>query len=64
MAAAARQLSSIEFTPVVDAPEISPRPVLELVPERPDGRRKGLVCRWRFDPAERRLVAIWEQRSL
>ena len=61
-AAAARQLSPIEFAPVVGAVEISPRPALELVPESP--RPKGLVCRWRFDPAERRLVAHWEQRSL
>jgi hypothetical protein len=64
MAAAVRQLSPIKLALVVGAPEISPRPALELVPESPDGCRKGLVCQWRFDPAERRLVAIWEQRSL
>jgi hypothetical protein len=64
MAAAARQLSPIELAPVIGALEMSPRPALELVPERPDGQQKGLFCLWRFDPAQRRLVAIWEQRSL
>ena len=63
-AAAARQLSADEFMPVVDAPEVSPRPALELVPAPSETSRKGLACRWQFDPAERRLVATWELRSL
>lgn len=62
-AAAARQFSKIEFTPVVGVVEIPFRPALELVPGGSDGRRR-LVCRWRFDPAERRLVAHWEQGSV
>ncbi len=62
--AAAQQLSPIGFTPVAGVLAIPPRPVLELVPAGPGGRQKTLACRWRFDPAQRRLVAIWEQRSL
>jgi hypothetical protein len=59
--AAARQFSRIESTPVLNIVEIPFRPALELVPENLDTRRQGLVCRWRFDPVERRLVAHWEQ---
>jgi hypothetical protein len=62
MAAAVRQSSPIESFAVGSILEIAPRPTLELVPEAPDGRRKGLACRWRFDPVQRRLVAIWEQQ--
>jgi hypothetical protein len=64
MAAATRQLSPIEFAPVVGALEMSPLSSLELVPERSDERQKGFFCRWRFDPAQQRLVATWEKRSL
>jgi len=62
-AAAARQLSPIEVMPVVGAPEVPPRPALELVSDSPE-RCRGLTCRWHFDAAQQRLIATWERRSL
>src|SRR5262249_29616304 len=64
-AAAARQVSPIDFPGAIGPVEILPRPLLELVPTGAGGGEgtKGLVCRWHFDPVERRLVAHWEQRG-